>query len=248
VAHKNAFDVWIVAVNTVYKAVPYNIVTDWVTQGRLLADDKLKLSGTDQWVRLGDTAAFATFLPRSEPDSVGDEAEALAAVENEVYAHSHAGEGHGEDDDIDMIPLIDISLVLLVFFMMTATVVTMNDNIKLPESRKAFELAKTQMWVGIEPRGGSGTVAYSLGEGEKPAAADDKGLSLDQLLKVIDRRLTDPNRKAMQLDFRVVADTGLPIEVVQRVIDELSKRKKGGVGQIKAETSEAGGGQQGGPS
>jgi biopolymer transport protein ExbD len=243
VAHKNAFDVWIVAANTVYKAVPYNVVTDWVTQGRLLADDKLKLAGTDQWVRLGDTAAFATFLPRAEPDAVGDQAEALEAVENEIYAHSHAGEG--EDEDVDMIPLIDISLVLLVFFMMTATVVIMNENITLPESRKSFELARTPFWVGIEPRG-DGAPAYSLGEGEKPPATEDRNLSLDQLLRAVDKRLTDPNRRGAVLDFRVVADSGLPIEVVQRVIDELSRRKKQGVGQIKAETSEQGGSKEGG--
>src|SRR5947209_6497991 len=103
-AQKNVFDVWIVAANTVYKAVPYNVVTDWVTQGRLLADDRPKLSGTEQWVRLGDTAAFATFLPRAEQAPVADHSEFVESVEAEAFEHSHAGEG--EDDDVDMIPLI----------------------------------------------------------------------------------------------------------------------------------------------
>ena len=39
-------DVWIVEGNTVYKEVPYAVVTDWLQQGRLLEDDKAKPSGT----------------------------------------------------------------------------------------------------------------------------------------------------------------------------------------------------------
>jgi hypothetical protein len=29
------FDVWVVETNTVYKQVPYTVVTDWAQQGRL---------------------------------------------------------------------------------------------------------------------------------------------------------------------------------------------------------------------
>ncbi len=35
-------DVWIVETNTVYREVPFEVVTDWVQQGRLLADDMLR--------------------------------------------------------------------------------------------------------------------------------------------------------------------------------------------------------------
>src|SRR5438045_4579948 len=128
---RNAFDLWIVASQTVYKAVPYNIVTDWVSQGRLLADDRLRLSGTEVWTRLGDTAAFATYLPRADEKSIGDEAEALEKVELEMqYRHID-----DEDQDVDMIPLIDISLVLLIFFMMTSSVALVKNAIDLPASQ-----------------------------------------------------------------------------------------------------------------
>ena len=43
------FDVWIVETNQVYKEVPYTVVADWVQQGRLLEDDRLKPSGTAEW-------------------------------------------------------------------------------------------------------------------------------------------------------------------------------------------------------
>ena len=45
-AEKRRFlDVWIVESNTVYQEVPFEVVCDWVQQGRLLADDMVKPSG-----------------------------------------------------------------------------------------------------------------------------------------------------------------------------------------------------------
>ena len=54
-AEKRRFlDVWIVEANTVYREVPFDVVADWVQQGRLLEDDMLRPSGTADWRRLGD--------------------------------------------------------------------------------------------------------------------------------------------------------------------------------------------------
>lgn len=39
-------DVWIVETNAVYKEVPFDVVSDWVQQGRLLEDDMVKPSST----------------------------------------------------------------------------------------------------------------------------------------------------------------------------------------------------------
>src|SRR5436853_5484942 len=38
-------DVWIVETQAVYTDVPFAVVTDWVQQGRLLADDRVRLAG-----------------------------------------------------------------------------------------------------------------------------------------------------------------------------------------------------------
>ena len=47
-AQKRRFlDVWIVESNTVYQEVPFEVVTDWVQQGRLLADDQVKITWGD---------------------------------------------------------------------------------------------------------------------------------------------------------------------------------------------------------
>src|SRR5437899_8616192 len=110
------FDVWIVETNQVYKEVPYTVVADWVQQGRLLEDDKLKPSGTAEWFRLGGMPAFAAYLPKADPYRAEDEAEALEPVEGGFRWRPAHDE---EEEEVDMIPLIDVSLVLLVFFILT---------------------------------------------------------------------------------------------------------------------------------
>ena len=81
-AEKRRFlDVWIIETNTVYREVPFEVVTDWVTQGRLLPDDMLRPSGTAEWFRLGDNPSFSAYLPHAEPFAANDQAEALEPVQ-----------------------------------------------------------------------------------------------------------------------------------------------------------------------
>src|SRR5438309_6556968 len=112
-------DVWILDSNTVYREVPYTVVADWVQQGRLLEGDQLRPSGSSEWFPLGSMPAFTAYLPKSEPFRVEDEAEAREPVEIDfAWRKPRLDEG----DDVDMIPRIDVSLVLLIFFMITTTV------------------------------------------------------------------------------------------------------------------------------
>ena len=60
-----SFDVWFVAANTVYKAVPYNVVADWTGQGRLSSSDRLRPAGTEGW----DEARLAAIV--REGDMIG---------------------------------------------------------------------------------------------------------------------------------------------------------------------------------
>src|SRR5262245_66350715 len=106
-AQKRRFlDVWIVESNTVYQEVPFEVVTDWVQQGRLLADDQVKPSGTKDWRRIGGSEDLEPYLPRPEPYHAEDQAEALEPVEVPMRWKRHPEE---EDDDVDLIPLIDVS-------------------------------------------------------------------------------------------------------------------------------------------
>src|SRR5262249_57020998 len=75
-------------------------------------------SGTAEWMKVGASPTFAPYLPKLMPQGVEDQAEAMEPVAVDfAWKRPH----HDEDDDVDMIPLIDVSLVLLIFFMMTTT-------------------------------------------------------------------------------------------------------------------------------
>jgi len=150
-AKQRVLDVWILESNTVYRQVPFTVVTDWVQQGRLLADDRVRPVGKEAWYPLGKVPALAAFLPRAEPQRVEDQAEALAPVELDVQLPRIV---EAEDDEVDMIPLIDVSLVLLIFFVMTAAVQTgMISPVNTPRAQYIANVAdKDTTWVELNVR------------------------------------------------------------------------------------------------
>ena len=152
-------DVWIIETNTVYREVPFEVVTDWVQQGRLLADDMLRPSGTAQWFRLGDNPSFSAYLPHSDPYAANDQAEALEPV---AVDFSWKRRPEDEDDDVDMIPLIDVSLVLLVFFMMTAGAIAYASSLNLPEARAQPHVGQRRDDLGRRAGGGSRPVGPAV--------------------------------------------------------------------------------------
>ena len=219
-AEKRRFlDVWIVETNTAYREVPFSVVVDWVQQGRLLADDKLRSAGTNEWFRLGDSSTFAPYLPRSEPFRAEDQAEALEPVQADFTWKPRPDE---EEDDVDMIPLIDVSLVLLIFFIMTTTGAAMISSIKTPQAMAGIISSSnpTLIWVGIDLDAG-GNPVYSLGEGTNPPERDDEGLiTLDQVLKRLDEKLA----KTERVEVVIRAHERLPSGLVRRLQVELERR------------------------
>src|SRR5579871_6668340 len=148
-APRRFLDVWIIESNTVYREVPFTVVADWVQQGRLLEDDMLRPSGTAEWMKVGASPSFAPYLPKSVPHGVEDQAEAMEPV---ALDFSWKKPHPDEDEDVDMIPLIDVSLVLLIFFMMTASVSSgIFSPIKTPRAKyQLAEISKDMLWVGVD--------------------------------------------------------------------------------------------------
>jgi biopolymer transport protein ExbD len=180
-AEKRRFlDVWLVEPNTVYQEVPFAVVCDWIQQGRLLAEDKYKPSGTKEWLPLGDAPELAPYLPHPEPYRAEDQAEALEPVQVDFAwkkPHDHP------DEDVDMIPLIDVSLVLLIFFMLSAAGVGAAAFVPTP----ATEYAQTannpnvlRIDVGLDRRGDP---AYSFAFGNQAAEEADRNFSDFQLFR-----------------------------------------------------------------
>lgn len=230
-AKSQAFDVWVVEKNTVYRAVPFSVVTDWVQQGRLLDEDRLRPEGGGPWTRLAEMPAMAPYVPQPVPHRADDTAEALEPV--------HTGftwkPGRGEtDEDVDMIPLIDVSLVLLVFFMMTAAVGGAGALIDTPKAEHRLLSAEPQMWwVGIA-RLANGSPEYSFGRGNSPAQ-ESPGSDPRAVVAALAGKL--PPAEAASV--RIRADQHLPIEVVREITRLLeSLQAEGKVGQVMGEVSE----------
>jgi biopolymer transport protein ExbD len=221
-ADKRRFlDVWIVESNTVYKEVPFNVVADWVQQGRLLEDDMLKPSGTKEWVRLGAAPEFTPYLPRPEPFRADDQAEALEPVEL-GFGYRHPRDE--EDDDPDMIPLIDVSLVLLIFFMLTASAIASGMNMPLPgaENPTVSNVNPDEVTVNINLAEDGRTPVYSVGVGNKPPeAAEDQNLTTRQELLA---RIADKLKGETQTEVTINAHPDVHAGVVRDLTVDLSSR------------------------
>jgi biopolymer transport protein ExbD len=220
-AEKRRFlDVWIVETNTVYREVPFTVVADWVQQGRLLEDDMLRPSGTAQWFKVGAAPDFHAYLPHPEPFRADDQAEALEPVQLDFAWKRRPPD---DDEDVDMIPLIDISLVLLIFFMMTATVVVGTGFINTPEADFATTISadSNMLWIGID-RDRADEPVYSLGQGNLGPAEGDRKLTESEVLNRLDDRLQGLNGP---VGVRIAADQDLRYEIVQRLTIELEKRR-----------------------
>src|SRR5205085_2571937 len=145
------FDVWLAQGKTVYRDVPYEVVTDWLQQGRLLGDDRIRPAKTEEWFLIDKVPAFAGFVPKIDPLRTDAKAEALEPVESS-FAWRQPEEA--EEADPDMIPLIDVSLVLLIFFMMTSTVASVVSTILVPEVKETKTVENPRLvWIGINYRG-----------------------------------------------------------------------------------------------
>jgi biopolymer transport protein ExbD len=218
-AEKRFLDVWIVESNTVYREVPFPVVSDWIQQGRLLENDMLRRSGTAEWFPVGGSPDFAPYLPRSEPDRVDDVAEALEPVELDFrWKKTH----DDEDDDVDMIPLIDVSLVLLIFFMLTASAAGLAAFVPTPQAEYGAlspNNEEVQLNINLEGEGDERKPVFSFSVGNKFLDAKDNNLaSMDEMLN----RLRDyleklPNRVEVTINAHPDVKSGLVRDLTARL-------------------------------
>jgi biopolymer transport protein TolR len=108
--------------------------------------------------------------------------------------------------DINMTPLIDVMLVLLVIFMITAPLMTSSLKLDLPRS-DAATATETPLFiaVAITPEG-----ALFLGDEKLPA-------------EVFDQRVADAARRSPDLEVQLRADKRTPYGQVAELIGRLQK-------------------------
>jgi len=219
---QRTLDVWILEANMVYREVPYVVVTDWLQQGRLLADDCVRLSGSKKWHAIKAVPALGPFLPKVEPLEAEDRAEALEPVD---LGMDWRRPGEEEDEDVDMIPLIDISLVLLIFFMMTASISTgILSTIATPAAQHQLAaITQGSYWVGVDSKnragikGEEGSTWYSFGKDvkEQVAPTQDFAQVTGALVKELEKA------DGGEVKIRLRGERSLPIETIKGVVVQL---------------------------
>jgi biopolymer transport protein ExbD len=233
-AEKRRFlDVWIIESNTVYREVPFDVVADWIQQGRLLEDDKVRPSGTGEWFKIGAVPGFSVYLPRPEPTAEANPVEALEPVE---VGFTWKRKPDEDESDVDMIPLIDVSLVLLIYFVMRLMSIdagASGQGIPTPEAAHGNLYAATpdSVWVGVDQESPAGPgLVYSVGAGNGPADADDRDLrTLDGLIDRLEKRLSG---KA-NVDLTINAHRDIPSGDIDQLLIAVEKSKaRGAIGHI----------------
>ncbi|WP_225763081.1 protein TolR [Stenotrophomonas sp. Marseille-Q4652] len=122
--------------------------------------------------------------------------------------------------EINVVPYIDVMLVLLIIFMVTAPLLTLSIDVELPSSNaKALESKQDPIVVTVDSRG---QMALQLPEG-KPEAMDRAALQAQMAALV-----------SQDKDVRVVvaADRSVPYEKVIDAMDALKRAKVEKVGLL----------------
>lgn len=214
-------DVWIIESNTVYREVPFQVVADWVQQGRLLENDMLRRSGTAEWFPVGGSSDFSPYLPRAEPFRVDDTAEALEPVELDFRWKKRHDE---EDDDVDMIPLIDVSLVLLIFFMLTASSAGLAALVPTPQAEYGTLLiGGVQLNINLEGDGDNRQPVYSLSVDNRllDREKDSNLQTMAALLSRVEEYLANqPERVEVTINAHPDVKSGLVRELITRLESE----------------------------
>ena len=162
------YDVWIVKSNQVIREIPAATILQWIAEKRLIGRDKIRPSGTADWFEVGQHPSLASTLPQKDNH------------ETDVFeAPFHSFKKYqGVDDDVDMIPLIDVSLVLLVYFLMSSSSMGSGTSTKLPIAEYAsVQGVKDQAWIEIENE-----KSYTVGFAERKKNQATKFDTQDKLI------------------------------------------------------------------
>ena len=135
-----------------------------------------------------------------------------------------------------MIPLIDISLVLLIFFMMTMTVASIS-RISVPDMQNPVTIETDPGVLRIDIDLKDGKAIYSLGLGVQNPTPEDENLASDvELILRVDARLA---KATVPPKVRIAAHGDITHETVEEVMNGLQRRlEKGQIREIAVEVNE----------
>lgn len=229
---QGVYNVWIVGSNTVYRGVPFTVICDWIQEGRLLPKDCVRTPEEQNWHYLSDMQLFQPYFPQKDTmPKADDAAEAYAPIEMEFQPRH----GEAEDEDPDMIPLIDISMVLLVFFMMTSSaLMAESPDVQVPEAKVAYAAEKVGALYITVLYSKTKEFHYRIGTPEKGISEAERnrwknGVVEAQLNAELEKGLERVRRASKGEVKKVIitADKDVPFEVVQNKLQMPIEQQRG---------------------
>ena len=115
------------------------------------------------------------------------------------------GKTQSELSEINMIPFIDIMLVLLIIFMVTAPVIQSGIDINVPRTEVVREIAEEKLIVSVDR--------------EQNLFLQDEAVNINDLGRLINERIPDPERRSIYLR----ADESVPFGTIAVVMDRLTQ-------------------------
>ena len=159
--------------------------------GNLLPTDEVKGPADTDWLSIESHPVFAEAAAEIEPQPVEE----------------------ADDTHLDMNPLIDVCLVLLIFFILTITYASVERAIDVPEDTAADKGAPTIQLKDIKDR--VFTVIVKM-DGERPVIKiDGKEVAKEQLFAEMGSVIGATGRKEMVLDI----DKDVPWGVETAILD-----------------------------
>ena len=135
---------------------------------------------------------------------------------------SNGGGGRGRSrrvasslSEINVVPLVDVMLVLLIIFMVTAPMMQRGLDVNLPAARRAQQLAEERLFV---------TVPYSFRQDHRVRLGNDT-----VRLEMLQERIRQVMHNRTNREVYVQSDAGL---TVQDLIDVMDRLKAGGVEKV----------------
>jgi biopolymer transport protein ExbD/biopolymer transport protein TolR len=105
--------------------------------------------------------------------------------------------------EINMIPFIDIVLVLLIIFMITAPVIQSGIEVNVPKTQVVREITEEKLVVSVDK--------------EQKLFLQNEAVNVNELGAKISEKLLDPDRQSVYLR----ADESVPFGVIATVMDHL---------------------------
>ena len=115
------------------------------------------------------------------------------------------GKTQSELSEINMIPFIDIMLVLLIIFMVTAPVIQSGIEIDVPRTELVREIAEEKLIVSVDR--------------DQNLFLQDEAVNINDLGRLINERVVDPARRSVYLR----ADEAVPFGTIALVMDRLNQ-------------------------